>query len=352
MSTVLAKARALAGVVAKDLWRFERALAAADNSYLALCNRNEHLQPAPIGEGFRCEWKWTSDLHAPKHVPWLGKKLMERALADAPIILKSRDQVHPNPRVTFIIGHRGKERLAQLQTTLESISGQDRDDIECIVVEQDVLPLIASDLPAWVRYLHVPPPVAHMPYCRSWTFNLAAQHAKGDVLVLHDNDLLVPTNYASIVLDRVARGYEVVNVKRFIFYLSQCQSLEVQAAPKGQLRMASNPTSILQNAEGGGSIAITAAAFAEIGGMDESFVGWGGEDNEFWERAQTRRVWTWGMLPLVHLWHASQPGKSQNGSPTHTLYQQLSNVPPETRIAALGVKKQGLAERPAGYNHD
>ncbi len=67
----------------------------------------------------------------------------------------------------------------------------------------------------------------------------------------------------------------------------------------------------MQNAEAGGSIALSRDAFHAIGGYDESFVGWGGEDNEFWERAQTRRVWPYGYLPFVHLWHAPQPEKLQ-----------------------------------------
>jgi hypothetical protein len=43
--------------------------------------------------------------------------------------------------------------------------------------------------------------------------------------------------------------------------------------------------------------------------MDEDFMGWGGEDVEFWGRVCTRRVWNYGFLPILHLWHAPQPGK-------------------------------------------
>ena len=67
------------------------------------------------------------------------------------------------------------------------------------------------------------------------------------------------------------------------------------------------PEVIVQNLEGGGSVATTREAFESIGGMDESFIGWGGEDNEFWQRAQTCRVWPYGYLPIVHLWRPSQP---------------------------------------------
>src|SRR5438045_1891913 len=76
----------LAGVLIKDLPRYVRALARnAAPDYLRLCNRTERLEAAPDQSGFRCAWQWASDLHAPKHVPILGRWLVNRALADYPI---------------------------------------------------------------------------------------------------------------------------------------------------------------------------------------------------------------------------------------------------------------------------
>ena len=40
----------------------------------------------------------------------------------------------------------------------------------------------------------------------------------------------------------------------------------------------------------GGTIALEREAYFEIGGYDECFVGWGGEDNEFFQRCQTTKV--------------------------------------------------------------
>jgi predicted glycosyltransferase involved in capsule biosynthesis len=75
--------------------------------------------------------------------------------------------------------------------------------------------------------------------------------------------------------------------------------------------------------------------------MDEEFVGWGGEDTEFWDRCQTLRVANHTYMPIVHLWHPSQPGKAayRNGSGfgTHTgaLYERQMAIPRCERIAAL-----------------
>ena len=101
----------------------------------------------------------------------------------------------------------------------------------------------------------------------------------------------------------------------------------------------------MQNAEAGGSLAMARSAFFAIGGYDESFIGWGGEDNEFWERAQTRRVWPFGYLPMVHLWHAAQPRKTDPDNPTLRHYEALSRIAVDKRIAELRKREFGRSDR-------
>ncbi len=338
----------LGAVLLKDLPRYRKLLLRSPQAYLALCNRNERLEPAPDGSGYRCDWQWTSDLYAPKVLPFLGRWLMQRILADHPIRrLPQPEQRSERPEVSFIIGHRGTARLPHLLTTLESIAGQQDVAIECVVVEQDTEAQLAGYLPSWVRYIHTPPPVLDMPYCRSWAFNIGVRQARGSVLVLHDNDMLVPADYAAQILARVVQGYEVVNLKRFIFFLGKA---ETQAWFTGKINlMRIVPEQIMQNAEGGGSIAITCEAYERIGGMDESFIGWGGEDNEFWERAQTCKVWPYGALPIVHLWHPAQPGKYQADNPTLRRHQVLTQRPVLERIRHLGTCGQGRLTGPASH---
>ena len=183
-----------------------------------------------------------------------------------------------------------------------------------------------------------------MPYCRSWTFNVGARHTPAPVLVLHDNDMLVPADYAASILARLAQGYDVVNQKRFIFYLSEAHTRLIFA---GQAALTSDaPLAIVQNLEGGGSVAITREAFDKIGGMDESFIGWGGEDNEFWDRAQTLRVWPYAGLPIVHLWHAAQPGKQKPGNSTLEHFKELSQVRAGDRIERLRSTPRGELRGP------
>jgi hypothetical protein len=335
------------GVLAKDLPRYLLAFARGGDAYLGIHNRSERLERAPHGPGHRCAWQWTSDLHAARVIPALGSAIARRAFAGHPVAEAAAPPVTDAPEVSFVIGHRGTARLPHLLATLRSIAAQRDVAIECIVVEQDVQSVLTGVLPGWVRHVLTPPPSADMPYCRSWTFNVGARHARGELLVLHDNDMMVPVDYAAALHARIRAGYDVVNPKRFVFYLGAAHTQRVFDGSASLL--AEPPEAVTQNLEGGGSVAITRTAYAAIGGMDESFVGWGGEDNEFWERAQTLRMWPYAWLPLWHLWHAAQPGKASTENATLQRARRLSAIPAAERIAALNALPRGALAGPAGW---
>jgi len=274
---------------------------------------------------------------------------MNRALQGWPVRFRESPQATAaeKPDVSFVIGHRGLERLPHILRTLESIAGQEGVALECIVVEQDSRPLIQEHLPAWVRHILAPPPDANMPYCRSWAFNVGVRAAQGPLLILHDGDLLVPASYAAETVLWSRNGYEVMNLKRFIFYLDSSSGADAEKAGAAFLGRCKVET-VLENAEGGGSVAIGRKAYEEIGGFDEEFLGWGGEDNEFWDRCLTRRVYPFAYLPLVHLWHESQAGKraaNGNGLLTAELAERRRAIPPAARIAELAQRNWGQREK-------
>lgn len=342
------------GVILFDLprylWALRPALMAGrePHPWIYVRNRHERLVRPDRGEGVACAWQWTSDLHAPLVYPVLGRLLLRAALRDCPIGLPD-PEVTPapteRPDVTFLIGHRGRDRLPHLQWTLRSIAGQVGVSIECIVVEQDSEQPARDHIPGWVRYVHTPPPYEGMRYCRAWAFNVGARQARSPLLVLHDNDMLVPETYAAELV-RLRTRYEVINLKRLIFYLSEDHTQEFFS---GNASCASlRPHSITQNAEAGGSVAVDRDAYFALGGMDEAFVGWGGEDNEFWERALTRRVWPFGHLPMIHLWHPPQTGKRAvhgRGATTAELSDRRAGIPAQNRIEDLRSRDFGNPRR-------
>jgi hypothetical protein len=339
--------RTLAGVLTRDLPRYLRlAVREPQSGYLLVCNRQERLELGPGGEGVRCNWRWGTDLHAPRYLPALGRWLLRSALRDHPVRHRCAplDASADEPEVSFIIGHRGQERLPLLLATIGSIAAQEGVRVECIVVQQEQDDgALANSLPPWVRHVQTPPQDDALPFCRSWAFNVGSAHARAPVLVLHDNDMLVPVDYGAQLLARVAQGWEAMNLKRFVFYLDADHSRGWIGSESPVLDRA--PQDITQNLEGG-SVAITREAFERIGGMDESFVGWGGEDNEFWERASTLRAWQWGYLPMVHLWHGPQRGKHDPANPGAQRYRTLAALAPRDRIAALRGRARGLREAP------
>jgi len=303
-------------------------------------NRHELLRESPDGSGVACPWQWTSDLHVAQVFPSLGARLMLRATTDWPIsFADASSNDGGDVEVSFVVGHRGIARVPQLLATLATIAAQRDVCCECIVVEQSGTAEIRDLLPRWVRYVHTPLPVPDMPYCRSWTLNVGARVAKGRVIVLHDNDMLVPEAYAAELWRRHEEGFEVINLKRFIFYLSEMSSKAIESTRR--LDFDEPPETVVQNLEAGGSLAVERDAFFALGGYDEGFVGWGGEDNEFWERAQTRRVWPYAYLPILHLWHPAQPRKQDPSNPNSRRQAERSAVAPEVRIRELAARPFG-----------
>ena len=321
----MASLRHKLGALVYDWPRFLGALRGRSR-WVRMRNRNERITLDPNGRGVRCEWEFGSDLHIANIYPFTARWLMNRALSEWPIEERDEPCTAGEPRVSFVIGHRGSERVPLLLKTLRTIAAQDV-AVECVVVEQSARPQL--QLPSWVRTIHTPIDSDALPYNRAAAFNAGARAASASVLVLHDNDTLVPAAYAREAIARIERGAEIADIKRFIFYLDEHGAPEV----------------VTQNLHGGSIVAAREAYFA-IGGFDESFVGWGGEDNDFWERAQTRRVDAFGSLPLVHLWHAPQKEKAMSeATGGRRRYLEMREVPVAERIARLRSQESGRIER-------
>ncbi|MFN6337629.1 MAG: glycosyltransferase family 2 protein [Cyanobacteriota bacterium] len=303
------------------------------SNYLKIRNRNERLATGPKGIGYVCLWPYTSKLHAPLIWPWLGKKLLNICMTKERFISSETNKEYKHVDISVLIGHRGLERLPHLLTTISYIAGQFDVSLECIVIEQDSEIRIKDRLPAWIRYLHQKSDGNYNTYNRSAAFNYGACNARGRILILHDNDMIIPCSYCRDIVEIVDSGYDAVNIKRFVFYLNQEDTMK--ALKSSSLRERYCPEYIVQNLEAGGSMGITRRAYFELGGMDERFVGWGGEDNEFWDRCKKLRRWIWGFASIIHLWHRSQPLKEINDNTNIKVAQSLIITDLDERIKTL-----------------
>ncbi len=335
--------RTVAGALLYDWIPFEWNL--RRGRWVRVCNRREQLVSVLGTPGVACAWRWSSDLHLSRVFPSTGRRLMRAALETWPVAFADAPVSRGEPEVSFVLGHRGAERIPHLLLTLASMAGQREAVSEVVVVEQSNEQVLPPHLPPWVSYVHTPLPYPEMPYSRSWALNVGIRHARGRVIIPGDNDLVVPALYAREARNAVASGGDVVDLKRFVFYLGEADTTTL--FNRHHLE-GLTPESVTHNLQGG-TIAATRDALEEIGGFDESLIGWGGEDNELWERAAELRRVASGYLPFVHLWHAPQPGRLAGAeAPALRRYALLSEIPVARRIAALRERAWGSSDGPTG----
>lgn len=348
----LRRLRDLPGVVVRDLPRYVRAIARSGRGHrsdakgwISVRNRNEVLLAGESGRGVRCDWSWGCRLHAPKVIPLLGWQLMRAAFSEWPIEFGDRHQVRGGPpQLSFIFAHQSSERAVQLHQVIRSIFAQRSIACEVIVVDQ-TNPGVSGLLPAGVHYLHLDKSSVAPGWYKSWAYNVGARHARGDILVFHDGDVCIPEDYANeIVRTLVESDYDAASLQRFLFYLPE--GVVPTPATSSPWLPEAAPSMVYQNWKGG-TIAIRRDAFFQVGGFDEGFVDWGGEDDEFYDRCSALRHCRDGYIPFVHLWHPPQPDRKASDNPNIArILPERLRIPVAERIRELRARQFGLLSGP------
>jgi len=273
--------------------------------------------------------------------PRLASLMLKRCLQDWPILFEAGPLHNENStKVSFVIPHRGRERLPLLMTVLKSIAAQEGETIECIVVEQSCRPEIKEELPRWVRYIHTPVGRPDMPFNRSWALNVGAVLAEGEILVMHDGDTCVPKCYARELRAIHSQGYKTMRLTRFCFMLDE-QSSHVLCRTLDLSRKCKVSGMMIQNM--GRTVAVDRETYFELSGHDESFIGWGGEDDEFAQRCNLVRQYSYCYLPMVHLYHPINENTDTQQRSNEKRLEALQKIPPELRVALLKRKPFGRA---------
>jgi predicted glycosyltransferase involved in capsule biosynthesis len=176
-------------------------------------------------------------------------------------------------KFTYIISYRhNTERLGNLKRTLEwinSFSG-----VEVIVVEQDKHSKLKDfNLPCRNIFLK-----SNMPFNKSWGFNVGLKYANTGIIIFGDSDLIMdPQEFIKSV--QLIDKYEMINPYSSVIDLNPQES----SAPLGQIlsidRAGRGETDIQKVPLCGGICIFRRDAIHRIGGWDQNFIGWGGEDD-------------------------------------------------------------------------
>lgn len=127
------------------------------------------------------------------------------------------------------------------------------------------------------------------PFTRSSSLNDAVKQTINDLLFLCDADMLLPHDFVLQFLR---------NVDQNKIWFPICFNLNDRAKPiidkqNGVWR----PT-------GHGMVGITKFDYIRVGGLDEIFNKWGGEDNEFFQRcSRNSKIVRERCKGLFHVWH-------------------------------------------------
>ena len=299
-------------------------------SWLDLKNRGEYLQRDLITGARICQWQDSSRLTVARTFPALASRLLQHTLKHWPVSLnfEASTVTSSKPDASILIAAAGEARAPLLDLVIASLRGQQGSTFEIIVSEPSADPRLQSRLPSDVRYVHVPQPEGQ-PFNKSLALNSAARVARGRVLFIHDGDFVVPTQYLTETLRLLGTG-DGVRPARMLFYLDEPSTQGVLQSR--QLNLELQLQQISQNTPN--PMAVTAAAYWRIGGHDESYAGWGGEDTEFLSRLRTGPVQEGGTLPAIHLWHPAAAEKS-SGDRNQKLHQQKEKLSPQDRIDHL-----------------
>jgi len=336
MNSTLARLKSALGCWLFERWKIEFVLIAPalaewfGLTWLELCNRNETLTVDDVTGGRVCQWPDSSLLTAVSVFPSLGARLSRRLLMDWPVGIGTAEtaQLAAAPAISFLVPICGVDRLDQFFSSLKSALGQVGVSSEVVVVEQSSESLLAKRLPHGVTYLHQLCEINDQ-FNKSRALNAAARLAQGAGLIILDADLVLPNTFAE-TCHRALVKVDAVRPVRWLLYLLPPD--DVQGAGDFQLDNLTKVESIVSNTPM--PIALRRSAYWEIGGHDEAYIGWGGEDTEFLDRLRTKNVSQGGWLPIWHLWHAPA-AKKADGSRNRDLHLAKMRVPAQERITRL-----------------
>lgn len=235
---------------------------------------------------------------------------------------------------TYIIGYRhNPDRFNNLKKVLDWINGFANVDV--ILVEQDKHSKI-SHLPLKVRHIFLK---SEKPYNKSWAFNVAVKEAKSDIIVFADSDLIMdPNQFIEAV--KLLEKYEMVNPYNSVVDLQPNESnhqldqlLLIDRPGRGETDHQKVPLC-------GGICIFRKSAILRIGGWNESFIGWGAEDDFISHKVKSFLSWTECKNKCFHLYHSREAPNMTYYQRNLQLLQQLTTLSKEDLVKSVNSSSQ------------
>jgi GT2 family glycosyltransferase len=268
-----------------------------------------------------------------------SKKILREGTTYMPNHIEA-DPKKRGDNICICIGHRNStpDRLSNTLSVVDYYKSV-CPEADIIVVEQDTSPALQPHLRKDVRYV-----LAHNKgsYNRSWAFNIGAKMTDRPVIACMDNDVIIKPHTIFHAAD------EKIMSGEFDVYRPYWKFLDLDARRTNDFKQAfrfgwkdselPSRCGHLEWMMGGCSFA-KRDKFLEIGGFNEKFRGWGGEDDEFGSRA--RKLLRVGKVVqgdlydfnLYHLYHSRTIDCTQDQSG----YQ--ANVAELRRVEAMAVEE-------------
>ncbi|WP_329158214.1 galactosyltransferase-related protein [Streptomyces anulatus] len=220
-------------------------------------------------------------------------------------------------------------RVRNLAAVLNALADQShpRDRYRVVVVESDSRPrwreLFADACDAYV----FAPDQGR--FNKSWTVNVGVVHGArpAELVCVLDGDILVDRDFVARAVERFTRpGTQAHWPFEDMLFLDPDSSARavrtrcLDGAPgPGQDHL----RGVLLRRPPGGCVWLREDLFTRIGGMDERFCGWGGEDQDFVWRAERYGPMDRHRDPLVHLHHNRAAHRGDDGTP---FYEEVESA--------------------------
>lgn len=212
-----------------------------------------------------------------------------------------------------------QDRVVNLAAVLNALSHQThpREKYRIIVVESDGEPRWREQFARYCdRYLFAPCPGL---FNKSWTVNVGVVHGArpSELVCIMDGDMLVDHDFISRNVQRFQEpGTQAHWPYRDLLCLDDWAS--ERARQRRCLESAAKVSTddlrgVYMRRSPGGCIWVRESLFTRIGGMDERFAGWGGEDEDFAWRVERYAPLDSYRDVLTHLHHARAPHKAVSG---------------------------------------